>query len=357
MALTIIPSGNNPAQPWAISETFLPDQLIAGDLKIVTDSVTVASGATLNRGSVMGQILFGTATASTGKAYASGTIVVAALPSSGDTLTVNGTVLTFKIMPTGYLENPTDNTLWIVPWSATEGQPVAPSSTLYQQANQLCAFLNASTDTNISKMTYTVSNATITAKSIVIGTGGNGYTLATSNSSAFTVPANLSGGTANTGASSVGSISLGKYAKPGNYTIVASSTSSTASCTVTGPDGVSLPPATVGTAYANSEINFTITDSSTAAADTYVITSNPTNVGQWKLSVATATDGSEVPAGILADYVDSTSAAVTAGMYLQGEFNGPALIYDPTWTLASLKPALRPLSIYVKTSVSAADPA
>ena len=42
----------------------------------------------------------------------------------------------------------------------------------------------------------------------------------------------------------------------GNYTLTATSATN---FTVTAPDGRSLPPATVGTAYVNAELNFTIT--------------------------------------------------------------------------------------------------
>ena len=47
---------------------------------------------------------------------------------------------------------------------------------------------------------------------------------------------------------------------------------------------------------------------------------------------------------------------MTGGIYLQGEFNGNALTFGTGVTLASAKAALRPFGIFVKTSVSAADP-
>ncbi|MGR2678720.1 head decoration protein [Chromobacterium haemolyticum] len=78
--------------------------------------------------------------------------------------------------------------------------------------------------------------------------------------------------------------------------------------------------------------------------------------GKYIVSKQTATDGSQVPSAVLADVVDATSNDANGGIYLQGEFNGTALIFDSSWSLAALKPLLRPLEIYVKTSVSAADP-
>jgi hypothetical protein len=53
MASNVTPVGNNPFQPGMVSETYIPDQLIAGDLKIVTDSVTVTITTPLKRGQLM----------------------------------------------------------------------------------------------------------------------------------------------------------------------------------------------------------------------------------------------------------------------------------------------------------------
>jgi hypothetical protein len=53
MATNVTPVGNNPFQPGMVSETYIPDQLIAGDLKIVTDSVTINVTTALKRGTFM----------------------------------------------------------------------------------------------------------------------------------------------------------------------------------------------------------------------------------------------------------------------------------------------------------------
>jgi hypothetical protein len=60
--LYAIPPGyENPQQPMAVSETFVPDQLIAGRFPLVTmQNVTLTGGAALNRGSVLGQVTVGT---------------------------------------------------------------------------------------------------------------------------------------------------------------------------------------------------------------------------------------------------------------------------------------------------------
>lgn len=78
--------------------------------------------------------------------------------------------------------------------------------------------------------------------------------------------------------------------------------------------------------------------------------------GKMVKSVATATDGSQVPSAILADDCDATAADKNIGVYDTGEFNQNKVIYDGTWTLAALKLALRTFSIFLKPAVSAADP-
>ena len=55
MTLTVNQIGDNPQQPGIYAETFIPDQLIAGNLKLVTGNGTLDAG-TLQRGAVLGQI-------------------------------------------------------------------------------------------------------------------------------------------------------------------------------------------------------------------------------------------------------------------------------------------------------------
>jgi len=55
MSLTVTSVGANPQIPGFNAETFIPDQLIAGNLKLVTASITLAAG-TLARGTVLGRV-------------------------------------------------------------------------------------------------------------------------------------------------------------------------------------------------------------------------------------------------------------------------------------------------------------
>ncbi|HHY0811073.1 TPA: head decoration protein [Klebsiella pneumoniae] len=75
--------------------------------------------------------------------------------------------------------------------------------------------------------------------------------------------------------------------------------------------------------------------------------------GKYKLSVKTATDGSEKPAAILIDDVDASTTDQNGGLYLMGEFNQNRIIFDNSWAVPALKTALRPLAIFLKDSTQA----
>ena len=227
MTLTINSLGDNPQQPGIYAETYIPDQLIAGNLKLVSQSITLQSG-TLQRGAVLGQ------------------------------------------------------------------QSGSPTST-----------------------------AALTT--------GNG---------------------------TIGSLSNGPSVQAGAYVLRALNSTT---WNVTAADGYAMPQATTGSAYAGSDINFTITAGGTAfaAGDEFVI-----NVpsGNYVLCVKTASDGSQIPVGILADYADASGGAVVTGMYVMGEFNVNAIQPDSSWGAnagawgPALSSMLRNTGIFLKSVVSALDP-
>ncbi|MET3135534.1 hypothetical protein AAKU55_005845, partial [Oxalobacteraceae bacterium GrIS 1.11] len=78
--------------------------------------------------------------------------------------------------------------------------------------------------------------------------------------------------------------------------------------------------------------------------------------GKYVLALSAAADGSQAPAAIACDYIDATAGDAIGGIYLAGEFNGAALTLGAGVTLAAAAAALRPLSIYIKSSVTALDP-
>ncbi|GAB7525330.1 head decoration protein [Paraburkholderia sp. 2C] len=224
MTLNVNTIGDNPQQPGIYAETYIPDQLIAGNLKIVSQPIILAAGA-LPRGSVLGAV------------------------SSLDVISTPGT---------------------------------------------------------------------------------------------------------NTGNGTIGSISASTGSKQGAYVLTATGATT---FTVVDPEGNSLPNATVGTAYSQQGIGFTLTAGGTAFAAGDKFTLNVVDaVGTYKLSVKSASDGSQTPVAILADDADASAGPVTAGAYLMAEVNANSLHFDASWDIPSLTTALRPYSIFVKSSVSAADP-
>ncbi|GAN97968.1 phage protein [Komagataeibacter europaeus NBRC 3261] len=78
-----------------------------------------------------------------------------------------------------------------------------------------------------------------------------------------------------------------------------------------------------------------------------------TATGEYILSVATATDGSETPCGIMVDAVETAAGATQTGaIYEMGEFNSNYMTYDSSWTLDALTQALRQWAIFIKTGLS-----
>jgi hypothetical protein len=345
MALNPSTIGDNAQQPSVSAETFIPDQLIAGSLKLVSDVGTVTGSAALPRGSVMGLTKFGSVVGTAGKGFASGSIAVAVNPTAGDTLTIQGTVVTFQAAV--FDTAPPANTVNI-------------GATAAATAQALLAFLQNSTNANISKMTYSLSGAVITATSVVVGsTVGNALTLATSNSTAFTLSGStLSGGVNNVGGATLSAMTAGNKVQAGNY-VATCLTATTAQ--VVDPNGEEIGIATFGTPFQDAQINFTITASGTACdaatvPDQFVFLASPQSPGLYKLATAGAVDGSEVPSAILADQTDPTSGNVSAGVYLMGEFNGNVLNIDPSLSLAAVKAAFAGKGIFIKNVVSADDP-
>lgn len=344
MAIQPVNSPDNPQQPYTRQDMFIPDQLIAGNLKVVSDNDAVISGsAPLIRGTVMGRSNYGTITGTPGKAFAAGTITItAAGPVAGDTLTIQGTAITFALPVTNV--QPPPYTVYIGSSSAVTAQ-------------NLQNFLENSLDTNLSKLSYTLSGSVITATAQIPGTAGNAYTLATSDTSAFTLSgATLSGGTANTGNATVSAISGGPSLKSGNY-VATCLTATTAQ--VVDPTGDEIGVATFGTAFVDAQIDFTITAGGTpcVAGDAFVFAAAPQTAGSvWKLCQASATDGSNIPAGILADYSDPSAGSVRGGVYIMGEFNQQYITLDPSISLSVAKAALAKTACYLKSVVSAADP-
>ncbi len=70
--------------------------------------------------------------------------------------------------------------------------------------------------------------------------------------------------------------------------------------------------------------------------------------GEYALSLSAATDGSEDPVVILDAAIDTTGAAAPGIVRLTGQVLGSELTIGTGHTLASVKAALRPLSLFVR---------
>lgn len=115
--------------------------------------VAIMPGATLNQ---------------SGGTAASGTLTVATLPADGDTVTVNGTVFTFKT-------------------ASPVGNQVLIGGTVAATATNLKVVLEASVVANVAVAVYTVSGAVVTATYKLQGVAGNSFTLVSAQASVTVV--------------------------------------------------------------------------------------------------------------------------------------------------------------------------
>ena len=106
------------------------------------------------------------------------------------------------------------------------------------------------------------------------------------------------------------------------------------------PNGRKLSSGVVGAAYSD-QIKFAIAAGSTAfvAGDSFTLTVAAADI--YVPCVATATDGSQVPAAVLAYDADPTLGPITAPGYFDGTFAFEIMTVDPSWTYATLRAALR----------------
>ncbi len=76
--------------------------------------------------------------------------------------------------------------------------------------------------------------------------------------------------------------------------------------------------------------------------------------GKVMLCTAAATDGSQVPYGVLADDYDATAGDLApVAVYVRGEFDAGAVVLGAGHTLATVHDALRAGGIALKPAVSA----
>lgn len=171
----------------------------------------------------------------------------------------------------------------------------------------------------------------------------------------ITVGAATSAKASGTGDGVVGAATVGAQTQVGVYTLTCIAAASNAGTfQVVAPDGSALKNLTVGVAYTGDHINLTIADGATDWGVGAVVTVTvAAGSGKMIQSLAAATDGSQAPAAILADYAAAASADVVAGTYIAGEFDESAVVFGTGHTAASTRAALRALGIHLKSGLPA----
>lgn len=156
----------------------------------------------------------------------------------------------------------------------------------------------------------------------------NGGTMTTGDSYTVVVTAAGTPVLVGTGTGAVSGVSLGQQAQLGTYRVTLLATSATAEFEVIAPSGAKLKRGQVATAYASDHVNFTLANGGTMTSGDYfniIVEKNTQQVVAWD---PTATDGSQVPAGVLFGAVNATSAAL-AGLLVarMAEVKGALLTF------------------------------
>jgi head decoration protein D len=118
------------------------------------------------------------------------------------------------------------------------------------------------------------------------------------------------------------------------------------------PDGKFVGFGTTGVAFSN-QIGFTITAGGVACVpgDNFTVT---VAAGSGKLTLvnSTATDGSDVPVGVLPQPTDATAGDFPATYFVTGIFSEAVLTFGGTDTITTHRAALRKLQIYARPVAS-----
>jgi hypothetical protein len=116
-------------------------------------------------------------------------------------------------------------------------------------------------------------------------------------------------GAGNVGNGTMGSLSVGSAAREGNYKVVIVEPAANAGAfVVEDPDGLVIGHGNVAVAFAGA-INFTLADGATdfLSGDFFILTVSAVTY-KYQLSLAAATDGTQLPEVILADDCDASGS-------------------------------------------------
>ncbi len=324
MALIPTDVGDNAFGPGSFAADYLPDQLIAGDFKLVTSSITVLHSAALLRGTVLGKITTGAAASAAKSGGNTGT----------GTLTLDATTPELAGIHAGVYKARCKQ--------ITSGTPAATGAPRTgNTGNATIGTVTPGATASLGEYRVVFTAATtfdvFNPAGALVAAGSTGAAFS-SGGIGFTITAGVT-----------------PCAAGDEFVLIVTDTGVSV-FSVTDPNGVALPDDQSGATYAN-QLKFVIAEGGTkfVVGDGFDITTGAAS-GKYLTSIATAIDGSQVPCAILVDNADASAGDVAAGAYLTGEFNGNKLIFDSSFSLAQIKAALRPFSIFVKTAVSAADP-
>lgn len=156
----------------------------------------------------------------------------------------------------------------------------------------------------------------------------------------------------NTGNGTIGTLTVGNGAKVGVWRLICiEPAANLGTFAVEDPDGIQVGRAIVGSAYAG-PIGFTIADGATdfVAGDAFTFTVPSSS--DVILSVAAATDGSAVPAVVLAHDADASAAEVEVIAYTRADVIETALSYGAGHTADTVREALRLRGITLIPSLS-----
>ena len=152
----------------------------------------------------------------------------------------------------------------------------------------------------------------------------------------------------NTGNGTITGLDIGGSAVTGEWVLVAHSATV---FFLYNPEGIYSGKATVGNAFAGA-VHFTISAGSNAFAigDSFVLRAADVEY-RYKLSLASATDGSQIPDAILAEDTSALTADQPTVVYLMGEFNANAIVFGAGHTLESTRDVLRAKDIHLITAI------
>jgi hypothetical protein len=290
----------------AVYPHFDPTSIIGGDFPLAARPVTIASGQNASGSPLMPGVLLGARSQTSG-------MTVTEAAKAGNTGNA-----TMALATPAQLANAQPGVYQVVFSSAT-------AFTVYDpKGDDLGVGVNGAAFADQIGFTTTAGGTPMVAGDTLL------VTLAPAVPMSASSVAN--GGNAGNATLALAAVPVLAYAQQGAYLVTM--TSPTA-FEVTDPFGNPVGAGLIGTAFAG-QIGFTISAGVTAMAINDYFTVTLTALTLYVASVATATDGSQIPSCILADDVDTSSGAITAMAYFTGEFAFEELTVDASWTMAQL---------------------